>query len=323
MQKITSDKFFELQTSFSYIPYSQSFGWYRYQKARGEKLVFFADQLENPNIAFMGRTKSVPFVGTILLVEGELLKDPITNEVITEFYKLVAQQPYDGIEIDSNSLYSTEFEIGIRRAGFTRPLAFFSCPLSIIVDLGSPIVLNKNWKYNYRKALKYNLHFDEITEPTFEIATEFCGLYNAMASRKGLSYELKPVVILELVENKNMRFFFVRNENQSAVSGGIIYANEETSYYIFAANSAEANKNGASRLIIKSVFEKLASEGIGTCDFGRIPPSANATDHIYLFKKGIKGSVVQYNGEWVYHKSRIREYIFHIGKLIYGKPQRY
>ena len=323
MLELGYKEFFNIQSEFKQVPFSQSAGWFRYLKAKGEDLVFYVNNLEQPKVGFMGRVKLVPLIGKVLLVEGELMHDDITNQLLTDFYKEVTQLPYEGIEVDSNGWYISEFEIGIRRAGFIRPLGFFNCPLTMLIDLNTPLKLNKNWKYNFRKALKHKLVFEEVTDPTLEQAIEFSEMYKSMSIRKGLNYGLKPEAVLELVKNKNMRFFFVRNGDQFGVSSGIVYINGETSYYIFAANSNEAIKNGASRLIIKSVLEKLASEGIASCDFGRIPPSVTTTDNIYIFKSGIDGKNIQYNGEWVHYSSRVKEYMMHFAKIFFLKTQRY
>jgi len=323
MVSLTSSEFFKIQSGFSHIPYSQSSGWYKYQKARGENLVFYVDDAENVSIGFMGRIKSIPIIGDILIVEGEVIKYEVPIELIREFYHEISNLPYAGIEIDSNNSYDIKFEIGIRRAGFIRPLSFLSCPLTSIIDLTKPLKLNKNWKYNYRKALKNDLMFEEIINPNLHIAKEFLQIYKELLSRKGLKYSLNYNAILELVNDDNMRLFIVKLPDGAILSGGIVYTYGVSGYYIFAANSKKAHETGASRLIMKCVFEKLAEEGIEKCDFGRIPPSNNISDNIYTFKNGIDGEKIQYNGEWIYYKSRLKEYIIHFIKVVYRKRQRY
>lgn len=74
---------------------------------------------------------------------------------------------------------------------------------------------------------------------------------------------------------------------------------------------------------MQNIFEVLKTEGIEEFDFGRIPPSDHATDNVYIFKKASGGSPIQYNGEWVYFKSKWTEVLFTLYQLFKLKRQRY
>lgn len=323
MISISSKDFFKLQSFFSNVPYSQSKGWFQYLKARGENLVFYIDNCEIPSIGFMGKVKSVPVLGKILLIEGEIIKKDISNKLIRDFYCEIIQLPYVGIELNSSNTYNVEFEIGIRRAGFVRPLANFSCPLTSMIDLTKPLILNKMWRKNYNKAVKSNLSFKSIDDPDMEHAKGFSELYAERASKKGLGHDLNPTGLLALIKNKDMNLFVAESSDKSIMSATIIYINGIYSYHVYVGTSQLGLLNGSSRFVLQSALVKLAEQGVEFFDFGRIPPSNHATDNIYKFKDGIRGRKVQYNGEWVYYKSKLIEYLIHFIKLFYHKSQRY
>jgi hypothetical protein len=270
----------------------------------------------------MARIEKLKMVGKVLLIEGEILRDGVTNEKITEFYKELMELPYDGFEINSNSEYSIEYEIGVRRAGFVRPLAMTSCPLSIIVDISKPVKYSRNWKYNYRKASKLKLEFIEIAEPKLSDCKLFAKLHSELALRKSLNYSLDPEALKAMLDCNNMRLFFVKHED-NIIAGNVIYVNLDRSYDIYAANSNESIQNGATRYIVQSIIEKLKQEGVKEFDFGRIPPSSGASDGVYKFKNSIVGEKIQYNGEWSYYRNPVKEYIMHLGRRIIAKQSRY
>ncbi len=323
MDQLTSQQFFSLFPKFPHIPYSQSEGWYHYLIARGETVVFYCDRSEESNIAFMGRIKNVPIIGKILMIEGELLMDDITNEKITDFYSEVIKLPNAAIEINSNNLYSTEFEVGIRRAGFLRPISYSYCPLSILINLTDEIKYNRNWKYNYNKAIKAELLFEELTQPELSDLQIFSDMYSELASRKNLGYKLNPKALLSMVKTQNMRLFQVKTKDNIVAASNIIYVNGNYSYDILAANSNLSWENGATRFIVQKIFDVLKSDGVTQFDFGRIPPSTHGSDGVYKFKNSVKGEKIQYNGEWSFFKKPWKEYLMYIGKYVRFKTTRY
>ncbi|KYK21257.1 hypothetical protein AYK24_03375 [Thermoplasmatales archaeon SG8-52-4] len=323
MDQLSPEKYFSIHSLFSHIPYSQSEDWYNYLVARGENVVFYCNREDQPSIAFMGRIKKVPLVGRILIVEGELISNEISNETITDFYSEVVKLPYAGIEINSNNEYSIEFEVGIRRSGFMRPIGLSSCPLSIIVDLSNDLKYNRNWKYNYNKAIKAELLFDEVTHPELSDLQLFSDMYSELASRKNLGYKLNPKALLSLVNGPNMRLFSVMTKEKVVVASNIIYVRGIHSYDIFASNSNLSWENGATRFIVQKIFEVLKSEGVTVFDFGRIPPSTHGSDGVYKFKNSVKGTKIQYNGEWSFYQKNLKEQLVYLGKHFIAKTQRY
>lgn len=133
MVEITAEDFFALKEKFTFIPYSQSRNWHDYLIAKGESVIFYVDNLLTPEIAIMGKVKRIPIIGKVLFIEGELISDEISDKMITTFYRDITNLQYSGFEINSPHKYTIEYEIGIRRAGFVRPISLTSCPLSIII----------------------------------------------------------------------------------------------------------------------------------------------------------------------------------------------
>ena len=112
--------------------------------SKNENVIFYCNDVNLPTIAFMGRIKKIPILGDILKIESELIQEEISNKVIIELYKKIILLPYLGLEINYINQYSSEYEIGLCRSGFLRPINFFSCPLSKIIDLFKPIKYDRN-----------------------------------------------------------------------------------------------------------------------------------------------------------------------------------
>jgi lipid II:glycine glycyltransferase (peptidoglycan interpeptide bridge formation enzyme) len=323
MNQITPDEFFALKTKFAFIPFTQSRNWYNYMISKGENMVFFVDNILDPQIGIMGKEKKIPILGKVLFIEGELISDNINNEIITAFYRDIIKLRYTGFEINSIHKYSVEYEIGLRRAGFIRPISLISCPLSIIVDLNNELKYNKNWKSNIKKAKKAQLKFSRIEKPTLDDLLSFKLMYDEMAKLKNLKHTLNPKSLFKLLEGEDVRLYSVVDNNGSSVAKRIVYINKDLGSDIYAANSNEARTNGASFYLMQSLFDELHSEGIKYFDLCRIPPSNHATDSIYIFKNSVKGIKVQYNGEWTFYHSNLKEYIMHIAKKFVAHMPRY
>ena len=316
MVELEPTGFFDLHERFSAIPHTQSEPWHRYLLAREERCVFLADDRESPQVAFLARVKRVPVLGEVLLVDGELRGDDATEEVVAEFYRDVAALPYAGIEINSVSPYSFDFEIGVRRAGFVRPLLATSSPLSYLIDLTQEPKYSRNWRYNYRRALKSELVFEAVPAPESSDLVRFCEMYRELMSRKELGKGLDPDSLGVLLDGTTMWLYFVRDPEGRILAGNIIYVDGARSYDIWAANSHESLTNGATRYIIQGILDDLRADGVESFDFGRLPPSADARDGVYVFKTSVSGSRIQYNGEWAFYRSPVREYLVHLGKRL-------
>ena len=323
MNEISPSLFFSLQSEFKHKTYTTSEKWHEYLNKKGDKCLFLINNIDSPTVGIIGRVKKIPLLGSLLTINGELISDNASNQDITAFYKDVIKLPYFGFEINSSHRYSVDYEIGIRRAGFLRSLCNVSCPLSKLIDLTSPIEYDRNWKKNYKKAIKNNLKFDEISKPDNKDIEMFLDMFSDLSNRKNLKFKLSQDGLKALIDGKNMRLFVVKSKDNEILSSRIIYVNEKFSSAIYTANSIKGNKAGAPRFILQSILEKLSSEGIELFDVGRIPPSTTKTDGIYVFKNAVGGKLIQYNGEWVYYKSRVKEYLMLFLRRFIARPPRY
>ncbi len=316
--------FFEIQSKFERIPFTQSEAWYNYSQAKGDSIVFFVDDEKDTQIAFWGRKKKLPLISKyILLVDTPLLKSNLTEKTIRKRFLSLVEHDYIAFEIDSISEYDVEYEVGLRRAGFVRPLGIYKCPLSIEMDLSEPFNYDSNWKRNVKQAKASEITVKEIKHPTNQDARIFCSIFNETKKNKGLSYTFKENEIFSLINNPSISLYIAQDKNQQVVSSQIFYSNNKYCYSILRANSTSSRNNNASYLLYNDIFEILANRKYETYDFGRIPPSNHATDSVYVFKNASRGRKIQYNGEWVFYKNKWVEYLMFVYKQFIVKRQRY
>jgi hypothetical protein len=316
--------FFQKQKQFSSVPFTQSEGWYYFQKNKGEVMIFFTDDLTETKIACWGREHKIPFIGKkILQIEGECYKSDMGEIAFRTFFTNLSDLPYAGIEINSNNIYLVDFEIGIRRAGFLRPIALHSCPLSIEIDLNTSINFDRNWRRNLKKAQESQLSFIEVEEFDDGIIENIVQIFKEMSELKKLKYLLEKESLAKLLSSADIRTFIVKNKGNKTIAARIIHEHNRVLSDVFAANSNEARECGATYFLMDNILDLLKRENKLKFDFGRIPPSNNATDSIYLFKNATRGRRVQYNGEWVLYKKKWIEYLMFLYKQFVIKKQRY
>ncbi|RIJ47607.1 hypothetical protein D1614_13560 [Maribellus luteus] len=316
--------FFEIQSKFERIPFTQSEAWYNYSQAKGESIVFFVDDENDTQIAFWGRKKKLPFFSKhILLVDTPLLKPNLTERTIRKRFLSMIEYNYIGFEIDSISEYDVEYEVGLRRAGFLRPLGFSKCPLSIEMDLTQQFNYDSNWKRNVKQAKSLNITINEVKNPTSHDAQIFCDIFNETKRNKELSYSFKNKEIFSLINSHSISLFIAQDRNNKIVSSQIFYSTNKYCYSILRANSTSSRNNNASYLLYNDIFETLSKSNYKTYDFGRIPPSNHSTDSVYVFKNASRGRKIQYNGEWVFYKKKWVEYLMFVYKQFVLRKQRY
>ena len=98
-------------------------------------------------------------------------------------------------------------------------------------------------------------------------------------------------------------------KNKTPIAARIISIEEDISYDIFACNSLESRKNGATQFLMQSIFEYLKTVGISNFDFSRIPLGRKGAYGVYEFKNSTRGSIIQYNGEWIFFKNEKFRYL--------------
>ena len=323
MKIINKDQFFEITKSFEWIPYTQTYGWYSFFcKDEKDDFLFLIDDKENPQIACFGHIKrALGF--KMLMIEGECaLKSTFSNVLVRNFYKAISELPYDMIEVNSNSLYDFEFEIGLRRAGFLRPVGVFSVPLSILVSLNKPIEYDRNWMRNLKKSKQHNLQFDYISKPSSLLIKEFVDTYNILSDFKGFGTKLNFTALNHLLEDSKMRLFLVRDKAGKVLCFRIVYVQKETATDIFAANTLESREFSATHFMMDALFAYLSKNKLKHFDFARILVGHPTADSVFLFKNGVRGKKVLYNGEWSFYKKKYyRPLMYFVKRWLFKKRE--
>lgn len=325
MIQIKEEEFFNLQSKLDHIPFTQSKAWYNMSVVQEKQIVFFVNSLEVTKIACWGIINVVPLLKyQLLMINGEAYNNDITEIEIKDFYSDFKTSVYHGIEINSNNIYNVEYEVGIRRAGFKRPMLSFSCPLTIENDLQNSTERSRGWKRNVKSAEKLGLIFSKITDINTDTIKEFVRFFDEMAKSKKLGYSVAFKEIKTVLRSKKMNLYSVTTSKNEPLAYRIIYIHNDYAYDVFASNSDKSKlAKGSSHFLVENIFSDLAKSGVNFFDFGRIPPSDDENDKIYEFKKATRGKKIQYNGEWSYFKSFFVESLLAFYKKIKLKKHRY
>ncbi|MDD2797790.1 MAG: GNAT family N-acetyltransferase [Bacteroidales bacterium] len=297
------EQYFDLLKEFDYIPYTQTESWYKLYSARKPiHTRFFVDNLEQPEIAFFGYQKR--FLGfKMFFIEGESFKHlPVDGKKLKSLFEDLQSVGFDVIEMDSSLPYDPQYEIGMRRAGFLRPVGLFSSSFSSLVNTNAPNDFDRNWKQNLKKAEKVNLRYEFSETIDKDQITEFYAMYQEMLDRKRVSDSTKFVQFLELIDQPGFGFCSVKNDEDKIICAVIFYHYNGEGVDLYRVTSLEARSNGASFFIYKHLFSSLAEFGLSSYDMGRLTPSIHSKDAIFTFKSGAGGVFIIYNGEWAWYK---------------------
>lgn len=322
MQIVDKNIFFNIIQEFSYVPFNQSKGWWAYNTPNGQnRFVFYADSIEKPTIVCMGRTTK-RFGLKMLQIEGECLRDKndIDSKKIRDFYKEISKTNFDIIEINSSLPYSALYEIGIRQAGFLRPVGLFSTALTILLDLKKTINYDKNWQNNLRRAEKYNLVFLPVSFPEEKDFEDYFSIHNEMVNRKQFNDRTTASGLKRLFENDNFKLFFTENENNERIAGLIAYEQNHSAISIFSATSPEGRQKSASYYLRDKIYHFYQKQNYTSFDCGRISPAAHEKNKIFTFKDGVKGDYLLYCGEFSwYRKQFYRPLMYFVKKYLLKK----
>lgn len=317
------DYFFKLQKSFKKIPYSQSRGWYSYVNQLKTTTVFFVNSEQDLKIACWGVEHKIPMTGKkILVIPGECYKSNLGEQEIKDFYEKLFVLDYQGVEINSGSYYNINFEIGLKLAGYHRPLGSFSSNLSIEVDFEYGPNFDNNWKGNIRKGFKNQLNVVEIKEFDKVVFLQIFGVFEDMSRLKGLNHHNKDALNALLLSD-DMRTFIVYDKKNIPLSVNVIHTNKPYATFVFAANSSKSKIRNGSHFIVDHVMKELKKEKFDFFDLLRIPVSNGPKNGIYIFKKGTRGNKIQYNGEWASYKNLFLEVLMFCYRVFYQKKNRY
>ncbi|MDN3641644.1 hypothetical protein QWY87_02955 [Lutimonas halocynthiae] len=318
-----SNEFFKIQQTFTKIPYQQSHGWYNYVLQLNKEILFFVDSLENTQIAFWGVLNKVPIIrGKIFTIQGECFDSCISEKKIESCYSHLKNLGYLGVEIFSDNKYNIIFEIGLKLAGFRRPLGSFNSNLSIEIDLNKKIQYDNNWKGNIRKGFKNELNAFEITDFSTNNLSQIIMLIAKMADSKKLKHH-NTKSLESLVLSNDYRTFMAISPEFGPISVVIIHTNKPYSTFVIAANSPEAKTRFGSHFLVDYVVNCLKSENFEFFDLCRIPVSNSEKNGIYNFKKGTRGKKIQYNGEFSYFNLIIIELLIMAYRILVNKKSRY
>lgn len=318
---VDKNQFFEIQTKyFSDIPFNQTKEWFESTVADAN-IFFFINDIHNPEIAFWARAFDRKYIGKHLIVDGVALK---TNDIkkIRLFFLDLVEKNFSFIEISDLNIYSIDLEIGIRQAGFIRPILSLS-PLSIIVNTQETFKFHKNWKRNVKKAIEKGCSFEIIDTPTNNHLREFVDLFKELKDRKRLGFSLDEDSLKILLKTGSYKLFLVKDENEKYISGRIIYIQGNKSYDVYAANSNEGIAMGAAYYIQENMLFYLKENNIKQFDYGRISPSNDEMNNIYISKNYSGGQPVSYNGQWFYSKNKKIGLLYELYKFLNKKQRRY
>lgn len=321
MYQIEPDQYVNFIKGFIDKPFNLSNAWVEYQKVKGNNVVFFADDLIQPQIICWARIKKVKFIGYVLDIQGPIFSSETSQKQLSKFLTKLRDLPYKGVFINSTSEYSVLFEEAIRKAHFKRPIGQSNTSLTIIVDV---LHLNpdNNWRRNLKKAAKVDFEFEVKQNVTFNDCLIIDKLHKENSELKKLSYQLKANEIEKLCNSTDVVVCFLKQQNKH-IAARIISLEENISHDIFACNSLLSRHNGATQFLMQNIFEYLASKNIQFFDFSRIPIGKKGAQGVYDFKRSTRGQVIQYNGEWVFFKNERLRHLYYLYNLFFNKKDFY
>ena len=293
------NSYFQILEKFEIVPYTQSRGWCEMQSLyKPERVKYFVNDMDNPTIACFAHEKKMLGV-RMIVIEEEAFKDELahTPAEIKKFYEIINASGYKIIEISSNSKYDFDYEIALRQAGFLRPVGLFSLPSTKIIDLTNPIGYNRDWKNNLKKAAKNGLEFEPVERVEKFHSEEFIKIYSEMSRSKSIGIPFNAELIEKLCSTGEFKLFFVLR-NGFRIATTIIFQRNESALSLYAASGSIARSTSASYFMYDELFKYLADSGVKTFDMGKLLPSKEPVNNVFLFKNGIEGKHIQLNGEW-------------------------
>ena len=293
------NSYFQILEKFEIVPYTQSRGWCEMQYLyKPEKVKYFVNDMDNPTIACFAHEKKMLGV-RMIVIEEEAYKDELAHSPaeIKKFYEIINASGYKIIEVSSNSKYDFDYEIALRQAGFLRPVGLFSLPSTKIIDLTNPIGYNRDWKNNLKKAAKNGLEFEPVERVEKFHSEEFIKIYSEMSRSKSIGIPFNAELIEKLCSTGEFKLFFVLR-NGVRIATTIIFQRNESALSLYAASGSIARSTSASYFMYDELFKYLADSGVKTFDMGKLLPSKEPVNNVFLFKNGIEGKHSQLNGEW-------------------------
>ena len=305
MQEVSKDIFYKTVEDWAWVSHTQFDAMCR-GIVPNDTLHYFLDNQQPASIGCVGYVRHKAGLH-MLIIPGECIRGEISHKLIHEFYHNIGQLGYDIVEINSDYLYSPEFEMGIREAGLLRPVGLFSTTLSKEIDLQKPLVFDKSWQRNLKKNDQSGLTFQIYRggDVPDHILSEYMHIHQEMTSRKQFSDGLDISQLRILLTDKHFVLGIIRHD-EKVIAGMVAFMDEgKRAKSLYSATSIAGRELSASYILYREMMLYAANElHIPVFDLGRISPSSHAKNNLFLFKNGIKGSVVQYNGEWLWCKRK-------------------
>jgi len=317
------EHYFSLIREFEHRPFVQTEGWYDFhEKQKPGSVRLFVDNPDAPEVACLAHVKKLAGL-KMLMIQGECLKSGAVEVAkIRQFYGSFRALDFDIIEVNSFLPYQTAYEIGIREAGYLRPVGLFSIHLSLWIDLTQPIKYNDNWKRNIRLAEKSDLRFRLIDTPQPADAAAFAALYRELIEDKAISHSISAVQTELLLSTGNFGLAIVTNAEEEWLSAIIYHKSGGHAGLLYAAKGEKAKACGATFFMYNELFSALKARDFISFDMERLLPSTHSSQGVFQFKQGVKGRMVTYNGEWSWYKrSYLRPLMYFVKRFLMKRTE--
>jgi hypothetical protein len=258
------------------------------------------------------------------MIEGECLKkNNVSREIIHSFFEGITKLGFDFIEVSSIAIYNPEYEIGIRTAGYLKPVGTFSIHLSKVIDLQKEIAFSGNWRRNLKKTEKQPLQFEVIENASSHDIKTFLDLYSNLLADKKFQHNILPAQLEYLLAYPRFKLAVVKSNSDETHAVFIFFTDGTNAVSLFTAKSKEAKDNGAMFFVYARLLEYLQQTGHSCFDVGRLVPSVTKElGGVFDFKDGMKGEYVIYNDEWSwYKKNSYRTIIYFVKKFLMKKRE--
>ncbi|MCR4664516.1 MAG: hypothetical protein K5660_04025 [Paludibacteraceae bacterium] len=316
VQEVDLHTFLSNTNDWQWVSHTQMQGWID-AFLRGSDVRCFMSE----NIACVGWVTR-KWGKRMLTVKGECFRSlPVSNKQVFAFFEHISKIDVDLVSINSDSVYSADYEVGIRQAGFLRPVGMFSTTLSKVVSLDQPYVFDRSWQRNLKQADDSRLSFVPAV-CSEQAADEYVRLHNEMERRKGFNDGLTVEQLRVLLTQTCFRMAWVDDNSGNHLAGGIVYQRGGYGRFLYSFTTPMGREKSASYLLYKGWMDNLSLEGVTRFDLGRLSPSKHLKNNLFLFKNGIGGEVVSYNGEWAYSSSVWLPFAIYVANKYYWKRVR-
>lgn len=314
VQTVDFHTFVTATNNWQRVAHSQTQGWKEAFLQQADIRCFLSENIAC--IGWIGRK----WGKRMLTITGECFRTlPVSEKQVFAFFEQVVREPVDLIYVNSDSLYSPLYEVGIRQAGFLRPVGLFSTTLSKEVALDQPYRFDKSWQRNLRHTEEAQLRFVPVESPDDKSLADYVRQHNEMEQRKGFRDGLSVEQLRTILSYPDFRLAWVDDAQGSHLAGGVVFHRRDYARFLYSFTSLEGRRQSASYLLYKGWMDELASIGVKRFDLGRLSPSKHNKNNLFLFKNGVGGTTVSYNGEWLYSASQSLPFALYLANKHYWK----